>query len=140
VDLLTRKYEAPEFLQFDQIKEPQERFKALIDTIFSLEWSRTVDPGVHFGFYYLSFRNEAIRGRFKEMFKRFRDYLITELGLFQKEGVIRVRDLKMAADYLVTLMEGLEFHAQFLSEGQPFERFAQAAKQTAVHALKNGTI
>ena len=52
---LIRKYEAPEYLQFDHIQDMEQRLHALIDTIFSFEWSRTVDPGVHFGFYYLSY-------------------------------------------------------------------------------------
>ncbi len=70
--LLIDKYEAPELLQFDHIEDMEQRFHALIDTIFSFEWSRTVDPGVHFGFYYLSFRNPKIRRQFTIMFKRFR--------------------------------------------------------------------
>ena len=61
VDLLIEKYEAPEFLQFDHIENLEQRFQALMDTVFSFEWSRTIDPGLHFGFYYLSFRNPKIR-------------------------------------------------------------------------------
>ncbi len=136
VDLLIEKYEAPEFLQFDHIKDVKQRFNALMDTIFSFEWSRTVDPGVHFGFYYLSFRNPKIQKRFKKMIKRFRDYLIGELDQFKKEGIIKVKDTQMAADMIVTLMEGLEFHAHFLTEGQPFEHFAHAAKKLAVTILR----
>ena len=48
---------------------------ALIDMLFSFKWSRTVDPSVHFGFYYLSLRNEKILERFRVMFKWLRDYL-----------------------------------------------------------------
>jgi hypothetical protein len=107
-----------------------------MDTIFSFEWSRTVDPGVHFGFYYLSFRNQAIRRRFKDMFKRFRDYLVDELEAFKKEGIIKVADVKKAADAIVTLMEGLEFHAHFLSEERPFEDFAEYAKKLTLEMLK----
>jgi hypothetical protein len=42
-----------------------------------------------------------------------------------------------AADIIVTLMEGLEFHAHFLSEGQSFEDFAEQAKRTALKALNH---
>ena len=137
VDLLIEKYEAPEFLQFDPMADMEEQLHALIDTIFSFEWSRTVDPGVHFGFYYLSFRNRKIRERFKAMFMRFRDYLACELEKFKQKGVIKVNDPKRAADIIVTLMEGLEFHAHFLSEGQPFEEFADYAKTYILAMLKD---
>ena len=140
VDLLIEKYEAPEFLQFDHIQDLEQRFQALIDTIFSFEWSRTIDPGIHFGFYYLSFRNPKIRERYEAMIQRFRNYLIRELDVYQKEGIVKVENLKQAADIIVTVMEGLEFHAHFLSGGQPFENFAIYAKQLVTSMLRNETV
>jgi AcrR family transcriptional regulator len=140
VDLLIEKYEAPEFLDFSHISDLNQRFQALMDTIFSLEWSRTVDAGVHFGFYYLSFRKPVIRERFRQMFIRFRDYLVRELETYRDAGIIKVNDVKMAADMVVTLMEGLEFHAHFLSEGQPFEDFADASRKIAVNMLMHPTV
>ena len=140
VDLLIEKYEAPEFLQFDHIQDMEQRFQALIDTIFSFEWSRTIDPGIHFGFYYLSFRNPKIRERYEAMIQRFRDYLIRELEVYKKEAIVKANDLKKAADIIVTLMEGLEFHAHFLSERQPFEKFAQASKRTVLAMLTGDSV
>ncbi len=135
VKALIDRYEAPEYLQFEHIDDLRERFQALMDTLFSFEWSRTVDPGVHFGFYYLSFRNPAVRKRFEEMIKRLRNHLVTELGRFSAAGIIRVDDARNAADMIVTLIEGLEFHAHFLSEGRPFQEFADTAKRLAVSML-----
>jgi hypothetical protein len=106
--------------------------------LFSFKWSRTVDPSVHFGFYYLSLRNEKILERFRVMFKWLRDYLSEKLIDFNAKGVIKVQDGVKAADYIVTLMEGLEIHAQFLADGKPFEEFAQTAKKVVVSTLKNG--
>jgi AcrR family transcriptional regulator len=136
VDLLIEKYEAPEFLQVNHIGDREQQFIALLDTVFSLAWSRTVDPGVHFGFYYLSFRNTAIKERFEKMFLRFRDYLIAELDEFKKDGIVKAVDSKMAADVIVTLMEGLEFHAKFLAGGEEFEEFANYAKNLILMMLK----
>lgn len=137
VDLLIDKYESPEFLDFSHMDDVKQRFEALMDTIFSFEWSRTVNPGVHFGFYYLSFRNPLIRERFKEMFKRFKSYLIRELEIFREAGLIHRPDLEMAADMIVTLMEGLEFHANFLADDKPFEQFADECKKIAMDCLKS---
>jgi AcrR family transcriptional regulator len=137
VDLLIEKYEAPEFLQLGYIKDLNKRFQAFIDTLFSLEWSRTIDPGIHFFFYYLSFRNPKIRKRYEAMIQGFRDYLVNELQIYKREGIVKVKDLKKAADIIVTLMEGLEFHTHFLSERQPFEDFANYAKRTVFSMLRN---
>jgi AcrR family transcriptional regulator len=138
LDVLIDKYEAREYLNFEHIKDPEERFHQLMHTTFSFEWSRTVDPGVHFCFYYMSFRNPEIRGRFRDMIKRFRNYLVQELTAFQESGVIQVPDVRVAADYIVTLMEGLEFHAHFLADNEPFDHFAHTARNAAVAYLKNG--
>lgn len=138
VDLLIEKYKSPDMIDFDHIEDDEERFDALMTMLFSFQWSRTVDPSVHFGFYYLSLRNEKILERFRMMFKWLRDYLAEQLADFNAKGVIRVQDATKAADYIVTLMEGLEIHNHFLADGKPFEHFAQTAKQTLVRTLKNG--
>jgi len=139
VDLLIEKYEAPEFLKFDHIQDLEQRFRFMIDTIFSFEWSRTIDPGLHFGFYYLSFRNAKIRKAYEKMLKRFRDYLVHELEFYCQKGIVKVNNTKMAADTIVTLMEGLEFHAHFLSGGQPFENYADYTKRLVISMLKDET-
>jgi len=138
VDLLIEKYESPDMIDFDHIEDDEERFNALIDMLFSFKWSRTVDPSVHFGFYYLSLRNDEIMERFRVMFRWLRDYLAEQLMNFGDRGVIRVQNATRAAEFIVTLIEGLEIHNQFLANGKPFEHFAQTARNTLVRALKNG--
>lgn len=138
VDLLIEKYESPDMINFDHIEDDEERFDALISMLFSFKWSRTVDPSVHFGFYYLSLRNEQIMERFQVMFKWLRDYLADRLSEFNAKGVIRVQDATKAADYIVTLMEGLEIHNQFLANGKPFRHFARTAQKTLIRSLKSG--
>jgi hypothetical protein len=71
------------------------------------------------------------------MFRRFRDYLAAEFRVYKKEGIINVADVKGAADIIVTLMEGLEFHSHFLSERKSFEIFAAKAKRLALKALNH---
>ncbi len=139
IELLITKYKAEHMLNFDLIKDSTRRFDSLMDLIFSFKWNRTVDPSVHFGFYYKSFRDEGIRKVLNDMFLWFRNYLHDAFILFNKDGVIKVMDERKAADYVLTLMEGLEFHAHFLNEGKPFEDFADTAKTATIAMLKNGT-
>jgi len=140
VNLMIEKFEAPEFLTFDHIESDEERFQTLMNTLFSFEWSRTVDPGVHFGFYYLSFRSDPIKERFKKMFARFREYLEEQLVYFNEKGIINVKDEKKAAGVVITLMEGMEFHEQFLANGVSFDDFAKSAKESVILSLKSGII
>ena len=73
------------------------------------------------------------------MFRWFRDYLHDAFITFNKDGVIKVSDEHKAADYVLTLMEGLEFHSHFLNEDKPFEDFADTAKAATIEILKSGT-
>jgi AcrR family transcriptional regulator len=138
IELMIDKFKSVHLLQFDHIKDDEERFTALIDMIFSYQWSRTVDPGIHFGFYYQSFRDERTRERLKKMFTWLKAFLHEQLISFNQKGIIEVRDEEKAAEYIVTVMEGLEFHAQFLGNGQPFDNFAETAKNSVIALLKNG--
>lgn len=140
INLMVSMFKSRHLLDLNHIKDDDQRFKALIDTIFSYEWSRTVDPGVHYGFYYQSFRNPDIKETFRDMFRWFRDYLYKELLFYNKKGIIHVTDELKAADLVVTLMEGLEFHAQFLSEEDQFEEFSETARKTAFAILQNNII
>jgi len=138
IELLVSKYKSEHMLNFEQLEDSAERFTALMEVIFSYKWSRTVDPGVHFGFYYKSFRDEKISALLSDMFCWLRDFLHEEFIAFNKEGIIQVNDELKAADFIITLMEGLEFHAHFLGKEQPFEKFAETARNTAISVLKNG--
>lgn len=140
IELMISKFKSRHLLNFDHIENDAERFSALIDMIFSYEWSRTVDPGVHFGFYYQSFRDQNVAFLFRDMFRWLRDYLYEEFVVFNNKGIIRVSDERRAADFIVTLMEGMEFHAHFLGYEQPFEEFAETARQSALAVLKNGIL
>ncbi|MGD8881188.1 MAG: TetR/AcrR family transcriptional regulator [Desulfobacterales bacterium] len=135
VDLRIKKYEAPEHLQLDNIEDLEQRFQSMIDAIFYFKWSRTIDPGLHLGFYDLSFTNPKTRERYEAMIQGFRDYIVNELEIYKREGIVKVKDLKKAADIIVTLIEGLEFHAHFLSERQPFDDFANYTKHTVFSML-----
>jgi AcrR family transcriptional regulator len=139
VKLIIEKFNSPQFLKLDHIQDLTERFTKLIDVLFSFDWSRTVHPTVFYAFYYLSFRNPSIKERFQKMFMDFRDYLTDEFRFYKKAGIIFVDDPQKAADMIVTLVEGLEFHAGFLKNGQPFDIFADYSKQIALGLLKQRT-
>ena len=79
IEMMVAKFKSSHLITFDHITDDRARFRALIDMLFSYEWSRTVDPGVHYGFYYQSFRDENIRQICSDMFLWLRNYLYKEL-------------------------------------------------------------
>lgn len=140
VQLMIEKFKSVHLLDFEHIENHEERYNALLDLIFSLQWSRTVDPGVHFGFYYQSFRDKRTLEHLQGMFAWLRDYIEKQLTIFSENRIIMVVNPRKAADYIVTLMEGLEFHSQFLSEDQPFDDFANSVKESVRLLLASGTL
>lgn len=138
VQLMIEKFKSVHLLDFEHIEGHQQRYDALLDLIFSLQWSRTVDPGVHFGFYYQSFRDQRTLEHLRGMFAWLRDYIEEQLAVFNEHGIIKVTSPRKAADYIVTLMEGMEFHAQFLRGDQPFEDFAGNVKNSVRLLLASG--
>ncbi len=140
IEMMVAKFKSSHLITFDHITDDHTRFKALMDMLFSYEWSRTVDPGVHYGFYYQSFRDKNIRRICRDMFLWLRNYLYKELMFYNRKGIIEVTDEQKAADLIVTLMEGLEFHAQFLNEKQAFDVFAETAKKAALAVLHNNAV
>lgn len=140
IDLMIAKYKSVHMLNFEKISDHGEQFLAVMDVIFSFTWSRTVDPGVHFGFYYKSFRDDKISALICDMFRWLRDFLYEKFRSFNEEGIINVADPLKAADFVITLMEGLEFHTHFLANGKIFDEFAASAKKVAINTLKNKVI
>lgn len=136
--LIIEKFKSAHLLDFTAIEDPKQRYEALLDLIFSLQWSRTVDPGVHYGFYYQSFRDKRTLAHLRDMFAWLRDYLEEQLKTFSEDEIITVNDPRKAADYIVTLMEGMEFQAQFLRNDKPFEDFADSVKASVHQLLTKG--
>jgi AcrR family transcriptional regulator len=140
VQLMIEKFKSAHLLVFEDIEDPNQRYAALLDLIFSLQWSRTVDPGVHFGFYYQSFRDQRTLEHLQGMFAWLRDYIEKQLVIFNDHNIITVKEPRKAADYIVTLMEGMEFHAQFLRDGKPFEDFSESVKTSVRVLLASGAL
>jgi len=99
---------------------------------------KTVSNRVFYAFYYLAHRKPEIRERFIKMFSGFRNYIVAELDFFKKQGIVKTDDLEMAADFIVTMIEGVAFHGAFIGAGKPFESFGQYAKKITKDLLTQG--
>jgi AcrR family transcriptional regulator len=135
-DFVIKKWENPSFQKrFKDIQDPAQRFDVFLDSLFCEESIAVVDTRVFYAFYYLCYRNENILARMQGMYRRFRDYLVGELANFRKNGIVIVTDLELAAEYMVTLIEGMAFHQAFFQENRPFEVFGEFTKSAAKDML-----
>ncbi|MCF8068693.1 MAG: TetR family transcriptional regulator [Desulfobacterales bacterium] len=135
-EVIAQKYQAVE--QWGNItaqRDIKKMFFRFMDLLFSIEMSATIDDSVYFTFYYLSFRNQEIRNNFSGMFKHFRSFLIENLKKFNEAGIINITDYKKAADILIVLVEGIDFHDKFVSDDEPFQKFAKYARNMAFKLL-----
>jgi len=134
--IIAEKYQAVgQWENVTDIKDIKKMFFKFMDLLFSRELSATVDDSVYFTFYYLSFRNSEIRNNFSGMFKQFRVFLIENLKKFNEAGFINITDFKKAADILIVLVEGIDFHDKFVSDDEPFQKFAKYARNMAFKLL-----
>ncbi len=136
-EYIQQKYDPPHVRELiSAIKDPERRFNVFLDTLFSEVDINTVNSSVYYAFYYLSYRNPKIHKLFVHMFKKHRDWIIRELEIFIREGIIKKVDIEMAADFIVSIFEGLSFHSDFLAGDKPFNLFGQYAKKLTKDFLK----
>ncbi|MBW2366421.1 MAG: TetR/AcrR family transcriptional regulator [Deltaproteobacteria bacterium] len=126
---IEEKYDPPYVRKkLKKIKDPKQRFEEFLNSLFSEEDLKSVDHSVYYAFYYLTYRNEKIRECYTHMFKKHRDFIVRELDLYMREGVIKKIDLEIAADFIVSLFEGLGFIYDFLADDKPHEVYGKFAK------------
>jgi AcrR family transcriptional regulator len=128
-DFIKVKYDPP-FIrnQFVTITDPQQRYDAFFDTMFSEANIKSINDSVYYAIYYLSYRNPEIKSRFSDMFKKHRDFIMQELRFFKKVGLVKKEiDLTLAANFIVSVFEGLSFQNVFFSNGDGFKVFEKFA-------------
>lgn len=133
VDFIARKYMEAFVPIIAEVMEPRARLESILDMLFSLDWAEEVDLGVFHACHYLSFHNEGIKKRFKEMYAFLRASLVEEFQGFIDAGVMKDMDAGTAADMVIAMTEGLDFYGS-LAGGDEFNELARTLK-SAVLAL-----
>ncbi len=115
MELIIKRYERALLASLDGIGDPGKRLEEVLKTIFGLPWKKLFglpskkqpNDEAFYACYYLTFRNEVIRKRFKKMYIEFRNGLANELAKCMEAGIIEKVDPQKAADLIVVLCEGL---------------------------------
>jgi AcrR family transcriptional regulator len=135
VDFMLDKYEEPYFYKLDEITDVNLRLSTLLDALFGLERVRFIDNGAFYSCYSLTYRNRGVQERFERMYRRFRALLVKELGLYMDEGIIKKTDARKAADFIITIMEGLGYYERML-DADRYRELCGQMKEMVISFLK----
>ena len=142
--MIMERYERSYLQKFKEIDDPETRLDTVLDTIFGLPWRRlfglptekAADDEAFSACYYLTYRNEAIRKRFQEMFTRFRNELIDVIKACVETGVIQETDPEKVADSLMVISQGLNICELMRETDRQSEEFRQYIKVRTLNLLK----
>jgi AcrR family transcriptional regulator len=135
VDFILEKYETMALKKMKEMNNPQQRLTMLLDTIFGIDWISLVDSSSFYACYYLSFRNKEVKKRLAKLYKRFKDYLVNEIHICAREGLIKESEPEKDADLIISLVEGLSFYRNISGGKEKYEELGQYLKEKALQML-----
>ena len=104
----------------------RERLERLLAIVWSQEWYVSANYSAVFTFLAMSQRSEEVAGRVKRLFRRYREFLMTQLSAFAEAGVIRIDDPARSADMLISMTEGFHYFSQYHTPAEDFESHRRA--------------
>jgi AcrR family transcriptional regulator len=115
--------------------DPHARLLILNDVLWSDEWYGMTKISADFAMISVSFRKGEINARLRHLYALFRKYISRELRQFMEAGIIRDQDPVLAAEVIITLLEGYRHFKHFYIEEEASERFRDEMKRTVLTLL-----
>jgi len=109
VDYMLERAEAFYELEFEKYEDPHQNFKYWADYYFQTYENPPARQSVFWSCYALSFRNEKVKERIQNMYKRFVECTMKKLEYYEKQGLVEVDKKEEVATILVTLIEGFGY-------------------------------
>jgi len=138
VDFMIEKYEEVYLHNIREIKDPQKRLDAILDSIFGVKWANLFDIKVFYACYYISLRNDRVYKRMKRMYDRFRELLVEEIKIYIEEGIIVDVDPERMAVLIISLVEGGNFYWTMIRDDAQIEELSRYLKEIALRFLVAG--
>lgn len=104
----------------------RERLDRLLGLIWSRQWHTAANFSVVFSFLAMGQRQAEVAQRVRRLYRRYREFLMTQLSAFAEAGVIRVADPAKSADVLVSMTEGFHYFSQYHTPVEDFESHRKA--------------
>lgn len=111
--------------------EPHKRLEQLLALIWSREWHEATSLSVVFSYLALSQRDQAVMGRIKSLYDRYRSYLGKQVSFFAEANIICVKDQEATVQALISLSEGSHYFCRFHIENGTFDAHCKNMMQAA---------
>ncbi len=138
VDYMLEKYANIYISKLNEYDDPRQRMDNILDSFFEPEWTRRGDASVFWSCYSLSFRNQRVKERFREMYKGFRRLLADEITGYMDAGIVVVKDPEKTADIIITLIEGMNFYDTVTGDEGAIKEAAGFLRKTVMDLLQFG--
>jgi hypothetical protein len=86
--------------------------------------------------YAMGFRNDQIRAKIKDLMKRFIDFGIAEMEVWEVNGLVKIADKERAAETILALSEGFGILRNSVDDMATLKEISLFMKKTALTALE----
>ncbi|WNJ16693.1 TetR/AcrR family transcriptional regulator [Pontibacter sp. G13] len=118
---------------------PEQRLQWVFSALFSKEWDEA-QGSIFYTCLPLIFRNESVRLQYQHLFQRFKRYAVDELAQARDAGMIQVKNLELAADLLITCLEGFNVYERIRQDEAAFEEMSQTLQSVLLNAFQTGLV
>lgn len=119
---------------------PEDRLTRLLEAIWSREYYEKINVAGSFAVLAVSFRNEKIYGKIRDLYRMFKKFLVREFSYLNDKGVISTKNPTHTAEIIMTMIEGSRHFRAFIidyeGEDDQIRRYNQEMILTARHYLE----
>jgi len=114
----TRYFES-NYREIRKIKNPVTRLNAMLDIVFDPDWDVAADAGVFWACFYLSFKNEKVKERFRRIYTGLKSRMAQEI----REQYMKIHsnegDSEKAAMAIISMIDGHAFYCSAIGKNGP---------------------
>jgi len=115
---------------------PEDRLTRLLEAIWSREYYEKINVAGSFAVLAVSFRNQKIHEKIRELYRMFRKFLVREFTYLIGHKVIDKKNPKHAAEIVMTMIEGSRHFRSFIINDDQIRRYNQDMIEAARHFLE----
>ncbi len=115
---------------------PEDRLMRLLEAIWSREYYEKINVAGSFAVLAVSFHNEKIHGKIRDLYRMFKKFLVREFVFLIDSRVICADDPEHAAEVVMTMIEGSRHFRTFIIDEDQVRRYNQDMIKSARHFLK----
>ena len=131
-------YDSSMTVYLEELKKyttPKERLEGLLDMVFDTSGTMPQRDAVFWSCYAMGFRNEEIKGKRKDLMKRFIEFGMAEMEAWEENGLVKIADKERAAETILALSEGFGILRNSVDDMATLKEISLFMKKTALRAL-----